>query len=177
MTLFRFTIILFSVLASASLWSCHEQSTALSQPDKAVVVAKEAKPGAAVKLMSRSIVFINANEPTQIELLLNVVESVGTLNLEFSTTNGLEVLDSPLFQRITLTSLKSIKVPVKLRALTNGRYYLHIHAGIDNGDSLSVRNLALIVQVGAETEKTIQLKKSSGENVLILPAQETISNE
>lgn len=175
MKLFRLTIILFAGLISACLLACQEKSSALSQPGNAVVRVKEAKPGAAIKLISSPIVFISANEPTQVDLLLNAKESTGALNLELSATDGLEVLDTQMHQKITLTPSITIKVPVKLRAITDGRYYLNIHTSIDNGSSPS-RTLALIVQVGAEG-KAIQLKKPSGENVITLPAQETISNQ
>jgi hypothetical protein len=163
------------------LFSCHEKSTAIAQPNKIAAHAKESKkeikPGAAIKLVSGTITTLNANELTQVELLFEVKEPLGTLSLELSPTNGLEVLDTQMQQSINLTPSTPIKIPVKLRAMTNGRYYLNIQAGIDNGESSSTRNLALIVQVGAEQEKAMQFKKAAGDNVIKLPAQETILNQ
>lgn len=170
------TIILFMGLAFFCLLGCHEKSSATSQPNKIGTHTKEVKPGAAVKLISSPIISINANELVQIELLLDVKESSGTLSLEFSPTNGLSLLDTNALQNFHFSQATTINIPVKVRANSNGRYYLNIHVSIDNGDSLSTRNLALIVQVGAEVEKSTQLKKMSNENVISMPAQETISN-
>lgn len=180
MKLFLPVKILVSGLALVYLLSCHEQPTASSQSKtagKTAVHVKEAKPGAAIKLSSNSIVFINANELTQIELMLDVKESSGSLNIELSPTNGLDIVETQMYQSINLGSSAAIKIPVKLRANTNGRYYLNIHASVNNNDLFSTRNLAVIVQVGAEIEKSPQLKKITNDNVISLPAQETISNQ
>jgi hypothetical protein len=116
------------------------------------------------------------NEVSQIELVFDVREPQGTLNIELIPTDGLDVLDTQMIQSIQFASAMAIKVPVKLHAVANGRYYLNIHTSIDSGDVQSSRNFALIVQVGAEQEASPQLKKTAGDKVISLPAQETISN-
>lgn len=138
---------------------------------------KEAKPGAAVKLISPSIITINANEKTTTEISLEVKESSGELQIELSAPAELNLIDTRAQQTFSLISSNTIKIPVTLLATANGRYYLKIDARINNGDENSSRSLAVIIQVGPETEKAVQLKKSSGENVISLPAHETISTQ
>jgi len=176
MKLFVPATLLLSGLLLVGLSACHEKPVTVVQPVKKAQHLKEAKPGAAISLSSESITVINANEISSTELIFEVSEPSGTLMIELSPAGGLELLDTQTSQRIAFSSPGPIKVPVKLRALVDGRYYLNIHATLDNGDVISNRGLALIVQVGPEKARLNQLKKSSGDNVISLPAQETISN-
>jgi len=180
MKLFLPVRILVSGLMLVYLLGCHERPATSSQTTssgQSAVHVKEAKPGAAIKLSSSSIVFVNANELTQIDLLLDVKESSGSLNIELSATTGMEIVETQMQQSINLGASSVIKIPVKLRANVNGRYYLNIHASVNNNDLPSARNLAVIVQVGAETEKSPPLKKITNDSVISLPAQETISSQ
>ncbi len=137
---------------------------------------KEAKPGASVKLISSSILTINPNEKTSFEMLLEAKDASGELTVDLSVPDELSLLDTPMHHTINLSS-SNIKIPVNLLAVANGRYYLKVHARINNGDTTSERNLAVIIQVGPNAEKSVQLEKRSGENVISLPAQETISTQ
>lgn len=178
MKLSRITVVLCLGIGLLCLWGCQPKTEAKKE---AVARVKEAKPGAAIKLISDSLVTMNVNDVTPFGLVLDVKESSGYLTLELSAGDGLELLDTPIKQSIQLSQDPLVQLPIKLRAVENGRYYLHIHAAINNGDSPSTRNLALIVQVGpqatAAEPTSVQLKKGSGENVKVLPAQETISNQ
>ena len=151
----------------------------LEQKDKnqKQIKQKEVKPGAAVKLISPSIITINPDEQMPIEILLEVKETSGELQVELSPPAELNLLDTVIERTVSLASSNTIKIPVTLMATTNGRYYLKIHARINNGDETSTRNLAIIVQVGPVVEKSVQLKKVSRDNVISLPAQETISTQ
>lgn len=179
MNLFRSLTILSVFMAFACTISCKEKSVELNHENIHEVQKRESKPGAAIDLISSSIVSINPNELTQIKLLFDVKEPSGILSLEFFAGEGLDLLDTKMVQQINLPVSSPIELPIKMRAIVDGRYYLNIHANIANGDSPSMRNLAVIVQVGAEVkaEKSIQLKQTSGEKVISLPAQETISNQ
>ncbi len=177
MKLFCSRLCLWMCIALIGLVSCQEKSSVSVQQQNSASVkpVKEAKPGAAIKLASSSIVFLNANDLTSVDLLLDANATKGILHFELSATNGLEILDTKIQGDLELAPAVPVKIPVKLRAI-DGRYYLNIQASIDNGDSVSSRSLAVIVQVGAEQEKNAQFKKSAGENVIPLPARETISN-
>ncbi|GGY70454.1 hypothetical protein GCM10011613_13650 [Cellvibrio zantedeschiae] len=169
-------IILLISLLLIGLSGCHEQ-TSETTPGNAINAVKKAKPGAAIKLASSPTLFINANEIVKTELLFDVADTSGQLHLEFFPSNGLDILDTSTRASVDLQGTKPVKIPVALRALENGRYYLNIHASIDSGESVSSRSLAVILQVGPLLEKSTQFKKTSGEQVISLPAQETISNQ
>lgn len=182
MNFFRITMAFILSISYLCLCGCHPKAEPETQ---AATRVKEAKPGAAIKLISSSLVTMNANEITSFELVLDIKDSAGALGLELSATNGLELLETQVKQTIQLNQASHIQLPIKLRALENGRYYLHIHTAVQNDESLSTRNLALIVQVGpqalsnetASPHLQTQFKKGGNENVKVLPAQETISNQ
>lgn len=181
MKLLKASLTCATIFAAISFGGCNDRTVSDVSPNKSVTKNKEAKPGAAIKLISDPQVFINANEVRSLDLLLSSQETKGELNLEFSATHGLELLETSLKQTIHLDSHSLIEIPVKMKAVENGRYYLNIRATINNEDVISARNLALIVQVGepstASDGKPPQLKKPASENIIILPAQETISNQ
>jgi hypothetical protein len=110
-------------------------------------------------------------------VILDIKEPSGSLNVELSASNGLDLVATPIQQNINFVQSGAIKIPVKLHADANGRYYLNLHANVNNNDLSSTRNLAVIVQVGAEVEKSPEFKKITNDNVISLPAQETISNQ
>jgi hypothetical protein len=136
---------------------------------------KEAKPGAPITLSSSSLISLNSNTPTQVEILLDTQISQGELQVELETTAGLELMNTQSRQQLSLTH--PIKIPITLIANTNGRYYLNLHLDLSTNDSRLTRNLAVIVQVGPVAEETVKFKKAAGENVISLPAKETISNK
>jgi hypothetical protein len=138
---------------------------------------KAIKPGAAVKLVSPSIVYIKAGEKSFVEILLETKENLGKLSIELSAPSELDLSDTSLKTTINLPSRSAVKIPVNLLASANGRFYLNLLARVSSADTATIRNLTLIVQVGPEPVKTLQLKKTSGENVISLPAQETISSQ
>jgi len=136
---------------------------------------KAAKPGAPVKLVSDANVFINPNQPTQIIIELETSELGGYLGIDFIPGSGLEILNTETHQTVNLSDTPSIKFPVTLIAHSDGRYYLNMQIRVENSELSSNRTLALIVQAGSESDEKIKLKKTSGENVISLPAQEKIS--
>lgn len=178
-----FRIISYFSLASlmtVSLFACSGKTeTAVDHAEKVITHEKNAKPGAAIKLISPLSISAEPNQTTNIDILLETIEATGELTIEFNLTQGLELVSSPNRQTTNLPSSSPIKIPVSFVSSANGRYYLNIHATINNNDSVAVRNFAVIVEVGPQSNPSasmsLQLKKSSGENVISLPAQESIS--
>lgn len=168
--------LLFSFIILA-LVGCIEKpatETALSKP---VQAAKTAKPGAAIKLVSNSQISIAANELLDTEIVLETMESTGELTIDFSPSQGLTLNNTNTHQTIRFNNSSAIKIPVSLLATANGRYYLNMRISLNNEDSISVRNLAMIVQAGPLAEKAVKLQKTASENIIVLPAQETISGQ
>ena len=138
---------------------------------------KTAKPGAAIKLVSDSLISVTANEQVATEVVLETMESSGELILEFYPTQGLSLVNTSMRQTIQLDAATSIKIPIILMAAANGRYYLNMHISLHNRDTALARKLALIVQVGPVVDRAVSHQKITGENVIVLPAQETISSQ
>lgn len=171
----KFNLVLFFSLC---LYGCSDKTQPqIKQPAVKQTQQKDVKPGASVKLISPSILTIDPNKQTSTEILFETTESSGEFIVELFAPTGLSLLNTPTQQTINLVSPGNIKIPISLLAVTNGRYYLKMHILMKKGDSIAVRNLAVIIQVGPEPEKAVQLKKTSGENVISLPAQETISTQ
>lgn len=168
----------FAFCVTAALFGCMEKPvTEVTLPSKSVQATKTTKPGAAIKLVSNSLISITANELVHTEVVLEAMGSGGELITEFSTSQGLNLENTSTPQAIKFDSSAPIKIPVSLVATANGRYYLNMHISLNNVDAISVRNLAVIVQVGPLAEKAVKLQKTAGENIVVLPAQETISSQ
>jgi len=162
----------------AAFLSCNEKPiTELITATKPVQTTKTAKPGAAIKLVSNSLIAISANELVHTDILLEAMESQGELIVEFSSSQGLILDNISPSHTIKLNGAAPIKIPVAIRAISNGRYYLNMHISLNNTDAISVRNIALIVQVGPLLDSAVKFQKTAGENLIVLPAQETISHK
>jgi hypothetical protein len=174
MGLFYSKMVLVLGFIVVALAGCQDKP--MSSTAKAVAQVKQPKPGAAVKLISDAILFVNPNEILTTDIVLNIDEDVGELHLELSTSAGLALLDTPTNINLPLGQVQPVKIPVKLLATQAGRFYLNVQASITTANALSSRNLAVIVQVGETVEKSPQFKKPTGEQIISLPAQETISS-
>jgi predicted FMN-binding regulatory protein PaiB len=129
-------------------------------------------------LVSSSLIAATANQLVRTEIALEAMESSGgELVIDFSASQGLSMENMRTPQTIKFAGSAPIKIPVVLRAASNGRYYLNMHISLNNADAISARNLALIVQVGPVVEKAVKLQKTTGDNIIVLPAQETISSQ
>lgn len=166
-------IFCFSVLTLLVLAGCNPSSSEVSKPT--VKHGKHLKPGADIRLQSDSIIFVKPNEIVDTDIVLATNETSGQLSLDISLSEGLELLDTSSKINATLNETKLVKTPVKLRAIHDGRFYIYLQASLSNGESISSRSLALIVQAGPEIQKATQFQKSAGENVISMPAQETQS--
>jgi hypothetical protein len=177
-TLYSATKSVLALFVTVALLGCMEKSvTEVTTPSKSVQATKTTKPGAAIKLISSSLISINANELAHTNIVLEAMELHGELTVNFSPSQGLNLASTSTPQTIKFDSSAPIKIPVSLVATANGRYYLNMHISLNNVDAISVRNLAVIVQVGPLAEKAVKLQKTVGENIIVLPAQETISSQ
>lgn len=164
------------LLAITSVCACTEKRVA-EKPvtTNASLPIKTAKLGAAIKLVSESIISIEPNQPTPTNIVLAGMPNQSDVSIQFSPSQGLSLGDAALHQVIKNNSARLI-IPITLMAQSKGRYYINMHVRVSNSDSEElVRNLAVIVQVGSLEDHLSQFKKTTGENVIILPAQETIS--
>ena len=163
----------------AALLSCAEKGATEVAPLEVnkVVSEKTKKPGAAIKLLSNPVIFIAKNQRIFTHVVLDIKEPSGELMIELSASQGLSLEDTNTNQRVKFDAVGSLTIPVILSAAENGRYHLNIHARLNSADASLARNLAVIVQVGPLAQSAAKLKISAGDNLIILPAQETISSK
>jgi len=173
----------FTGLITVALTGCHGKPEA-GPAHIHSTEARQPKPGAPVRLISDPLITTEANQLTQFNILLDVKASKGTLKLELLGADKLDLQNTPRLQTIDLGASQRISLPISLTAAENGRYYLNIYAIFDNGEAISARNIALIIQVGADNAavgddqpETSRRKIVPGERIISLPAQETISNQ
>ncbi len=172
----NFNALCFIVLILLNLTACNPKSAEIAPTTvKHEKHEKHLKPGADVKFQSHSIIFVKGGEIVNTDLVLTTNERSGRLLLDLSVSEGLELLDTPKQIDAELSETKLVKIPVKLRAIRDGRFYLYLQASLSNGESTSSRSLALIVQAGPEIQQETQFQKPAGENLISMPAQETHS--
>lgn len=168
----------FTLLIFLALTGCEEKATTDSlAPLIANPSTKNAKPGASIWLRSTSPLYITPYDLVHTDIFLETSESSGELTIHFSPSEGLTLKNMDSQQFIKLDGSGSIKIPLSLHTTSVGRYYLNMHITVNNADTVSVRNIAVIVQAGAILEKNIKLEKVTGENIIRLPTKETISGE
>lgn len=137
------------------------------------------KPGASVKLENTQPFFLDAPGVSDLELLLSAPQHDGTLSVDVSAGEGLQ-LDSPLHYEFPSGQLTEYKLPVRVRAVSEGRYYINLRVTLINKEQREHRVITAIVQIG-EPVKRVQkassgaVEKNNEEKVISLPAQETIS--
>ncbi|MES2824723.1 MAG: hypothetical protein V4732_14055 [Pseudomonadota bacterium] len=140
---------------------------------------KTAKPGAPVSLASANLVTISENKESTVIVLLNGQSASGTIDVKISPSEGLQILSRTELLNVHLNEDGYYQLPVSLLASSNGRYYLNLQVIIGNSENVLSRGLAVIVQVGSPDEANqvpLRMMKSvTDENIISLPAQETIN--
>ena len=171
-----------AIIACVAISACapkQGQSITSSSPASSFV-KKEIKPGAPVSLDSPSLVNINANQTTRINLALKTSTTMGKMHVDIIPGDGLQLLNTNPAYELVLDGSADYPFVAELLAPNNGRYYLNLHITLDNGETISLRTLAVIVQVGPSAEDNAisskLFKTSTDERVISLPAEETVSH-
>jgi hypothetical protein len=177
------------MLSCCIFLSCQQKPTqesittnaATAKPSAFMHELKAAKPGAPVGLASANLVVINLNKTTRVDIFLNVKAITGAMHVDVKPSEGLQLIKVMTAQDFKLDTNGKYNLSVDLLAVNRGRYYLNLQAQINDGESVSSRSLAVIIQVGSpvddnqKSEKT--LKQTTNENIISLPAQESISSQ
>lgn len=133
-----------------------------------------AKPGAPIRLVSDKLLRINPAEKSTLNIALSANDGAEFLWVEFLPSPGLQLL-APLHpQKVSVGANKLVSLPVVLLVDVSGRYYLNLHIRSDAEGLSNVRNLAVIIQAGDEPAAAMERQKTTGDNVITMPAQETI---
>jgi hypothetical protein len=141
---------------------------------------KNLKPGAPVILLSHDIKILNENSPSPVEIALKTEIKQGSMRVVLHPSAGLELKNENTTFYFELADKGIHTVTTNLLAATQGRYYVNLQIDIDDGEHLSSRVLAVIVQVGVlqkVSEKFEQaVNSSTADKIISLPAQEVIIN-
>lgn len=139
------------------------------------------KPGASVEIVGEKRVYLQPGETLDWVLSLSSAESSGELHATLSTSEGLELVSNQREFDFKLTSKGAYAMPVTVRALNEGRYYLYVQAQVSAEGRTSSRALAVAVQVGdakpsLQRDQNKRQLDSEGRELLIQDAQEVISD-
>lgn len=137
------------------------------------------KPGAAVKLENSQPFFLAGPGAADLELVLSAPVTGGLMQVGISTSAGLELVSAPAYYEFPLGQGTEYKLPIQIRAVNEGRYYINLQVSIARGEQRDQRIITAIVQVGAPVMKaqkaaTGAAVKNSEDKVISQPAQETI---
>lgn len=137
------------------------------------------KPGASVEIAGEKRLYLQPGETLDWVLSLSSAESSGDLHAALSTSEGLELISNKREFDFSLTSKGAYAMPVTVRALNEGRYYLYVQTRVSAEGRTSSRALAVAVQVGdaklsLQRDQSKRQVDSEGRELLIQDAQEVI---
>jgi hypothetical protein len=141
------------------------------------------KPGAQVTLATTEEYILQSEIVTDIELMLVTIPTQGRMQVAVSTSDGLELLSPNSFEFTLDIETGEYRLPLQLRAKSNGRYYVHLQIDIESGNRTTARAVSAIVQVGPKadvrhsTTAASRKKQSDEPAVISLPVTETIIRE
>ena len=114
--------------------------------------------------------------------------TAGVMRVAFYAHDGLELYNAEAPRALPLDAAQPLSVPIRLTAPSAGEYYLSIFATVESADGEAVghRIFGLDLRAGDESEIAAQARRASktrrvqetpsGELIIVMPAQETISS-
>ena len=114
--------------------------------------------------------------------------TAGVMRVAFYAHDGLELYNAEALRVLSLDAAQPLSVPIQLTAPSAGQYYLSIFASVESADGEEVahRIFGLDLRAGDESEIADQARRASktrrvqetpsGELIIVMPAQETISS-
>ena len=114
--------------------------------------------------------------------------TAGSMRVAFYAHDGLELYNAEAPRALPLDAAQPLTLPIQLTAPAAGQYYLSIFATVESADGEEVahRIFGLDLRAGDESEIAGQARRSlkidrvqetpSGERIVVMPAEETISS-
>ena len=181
-----YRVILLALLSS--LLACETEIKSASetvQPtvehtrDKKSIHPSIGKPGAAVSLRNSQPLQLPATGVQDVVVQLMSPVYQGVMHVSVSSNEDIAIVSAQKEFEFTLVEQGDYQLPLTLNIATAGRHYLHLQVVINTKEQTQARAIAVIVQVGEpvlKTQKTdFERAAEVGEQVISLPAQETIS--
>ena len=114
--------------------------------------------------------------------------TAGSMRVAFYAHDGLELYNAAVPRALPLDAAQPLTLPIQLMAPAAGKYHLSIFATVESADGEEVahRIFGLDIKAGDESEIASQARRSlkidrvqetpSGERIVVMPAEETISS-
>ena len=140
------------------------------------------KPGASVTFSHDTVAAIAVNETGTVTLTVNEGYPDGTLTLQASGEEGLDVFGAQTSARFDMADVTTHTWRINFASAADGAYHIHIMATADMSDGYSEsRAYAVPVKIGdwqsaqskAQVATTIDTLES-GETAVVMQAEETI---
>ena len=132
----------------------------------------QAKPGSLVTWVDASPIYLQPGEPSAQVLVLAVSQELGQMQVAIVDAAPLEISSQQHQWQFDLVPGGRYELPLQLSSAAPGRFYLRLKVQIRQGDQLQERQLLRVVQVGPIQQR--MQKPAAGDEVISLPAQETI---
>ena len=114
--------------------------------------------------------------------------TAGSMRVMFYAHDGLELYNAEAPRALPLDAVQPLTLPIQLTAPSAGKYTLSIFATVESadGEEGAHRLFGLDIRAGDESEIASQARRSSktqwvqetpsGERIIVMPAEETISS-
>lgn len=140
---------------------------------------KRVKPGASVSLKDSAPLYALTPGVYEYNLSLISPDHSGKMTVVASVGDGATIISPITHFEFILADNGEYVVPLAINVAHEGRFYIQLHISVMTEGQSTTRVIAVILQVGEPTVKTQKtLNKSSttsADEVIVLPAQETIS--
>lgn len=132
------------------------------------------KPGADVSLRENIVHRLEPGVDADVTLALAASYTEGEMTVTLIGSDGLHILDGETHYTFPLSETGHYSMPLRLLAAEAGRYYIHMQVAVNHQGRQTMRSLSAIVQVGPEAPSDSRQKAGNADDVIPLPAQETI---
>ena len=177
-------LLIVGLYANSKKIDPEETTTVKSIGEKTIIegttVGKYSKPGAPID-MSYKTTKVDTNETADVNITLTTTAQSGrvvvniTLDDKLTLVNNLDMNQS--FE--IAPNSKLFNIDMKVRAETDGLYYIRLLTKVEKGQHPKLRSFAIPVMVGENPKLKTRngvnfLKAKSGENISVSKAVETI---
>lgn len=157
----------FVLLGVVSLLTACEASPVV---EPAITSAYQ-KPGARVALQNPSEIVVDSVGDHTMLIALTSAHNEGVMTVRVSASDGLTLMSDDHYRFDKAIDL-DYRIPVNIRAISQGRHYLYFQVDVYDGGKTYTRQLGLAVQVG-ESQRVLQKSTTQG-SLNILPSEERV---
>lgn len=183
-------VFLLTAFALAALLLCGCKAEDLTRdvaeaPNQSQQKQSPGKPGAPVSLENPQPFYVDEAGIYEFEIGLLVSSPIetsdpnGIIRVLVSSESGVELISTPSVFEFVYSPTGEYRLPLKVNVQKLGRHYIKLHIALNENGQISTRSLIAIVQAGntpVKAQKATTIKSSAANDVISLPAQESISS-